>query len=153
MNYLIIFTAEYFYMVIIVIAIIAIIYETEVIRKNILKLSLFSLPTALILGKIANRLFADPRPFVVEKVQPLIAHSSDNGFPSDHTLLVMTVASIICVYNRKVGVLLFVLAGLVGVARVLAKVHHPIDILASTIISIISTAIVFVALRKYKVIT
>lgn len=132
----IIFTAEYLYLVILAIAGAAIILAKRDVKSGLIKLTAISLPFAFIVGRILNHLITSPRPFVVEQVNPLFSHSTDNGFPSDHTLLVMTVAAIIFVYNRKSGIILGILGLLVGGARILAKVHHPIDIVGSAIIAI-----------------
>ncbi len=78
---------------------------------------------------------------MVEHVQPLITHAADNGFPSDHTLLTMTIASILFLYNKRLGIVLAILAVIVGYSRVLAKVHHPVDIFGSIVIAIIATYI------------
>jgi undecaprenyl-diphosphatase len=60
---------------------------------------------------------------------------ADNGFPSDHTLLATAIAFAIFHFNKKLGLFLFLLAVLVGVARILAGVHHAADIAGSLIIA------------------
>ena len=52
---------------------------------------------ALILG----HLYYNPRPFVVGNFTPLISHSVDNGFPSDHVLLASAIASILYFFSKK----------------------------------------------------
>jgi undecaprenyl-diphosphatase len=138
MRGLVIFTAQYLYLAIIAIALIEAICAKATTRAAFIRLSAISLPLAFIVDKILNYIISNPRPFVVEGIAPLFPHSPDNGFPSDHTLLVMTVAAIVFTYNRKLGVVLGILGLLVGVARVLAKVHHPMDIAGSAIIAVIS---------------
>ena len=92
---------------------------------------------ALILSRIAGHLYFDSRPFVVEHVQPLIGHSADNGFPSDHALLTMTLTAVVFFYNKKVAVAMAVMTVLIGVARVAALVHSPLDIAAGWVIGIL----------------
>lgn len=135
MRGLIIFTAQYLYLAILAIAVVVVMFAKRDIRIGLIKLSAISLPFAFVVGRALNHIIANPRPFVVENVSPLFLHGADNGFPSDHTLLAITVAAIILTYNRKLGVVLVILGLLVGSARVLAKVHHPIDIIGSTIIA------------------
>lgn len=101
--------------------------------------SFLSLSLSLSLAKLLNRFIFTPRPFVVEHTTPLVPHTPDNGFPSDHTLLVATIALIIFVYNRKLGTVIGILAVIIGVARILAKVHSPIDVLGSILIAVIVT--------------
>lgn len=141
MDTLIILTAEYLYLFVILIAAVYISTLNKVGKIQIAKLSLFTLPLAYIVSKILELFIYDPRPFVVEHIKPLIAHAADNGFPSDHTLLTMTIASIIFVYNRKLGVILAGLAIAIGAARVFAGVHHPFDIIGSIAIAIGATII------------
>ena len=86
-------------------------------------------------AKIAKLFYFDPRPFVVGNFAPLIPHIADNGFPSDHTLLAAAIAAIVTKYNWRLGIILWILALLIGTARVLAGVHHTIDILGSLIIA------------------
>lgn len=105
-------------------------------------LTLVSLPIAYLLGKVAGMLWYDQRPFAVENFSPLVAHAANNGFPSDHTLFAATVASIVFVYNRALGMALFFLAFLVGVARILAGVHRLVDILTSLAIAAVTVALV-----------
>ncbi|HEY4528441.1 MAG TPA: phosphatase PAP2 family protein [Candidatus Paceibacterota bacterium] len=118
------------------------------IRKRILVLGALSLPLSYILGVIGRMLYFNPRPFMVSGVEPLISHAADNGFPSDHTLLLASIASLVFIFNRKLAAWLWVITILVGISRVYAGVHHFIDILGSISIAIASTALVYVIIRK-----
>ena len=93
---------------------------------------------ALLLDKIAAALYFHPRPFTVSNVNPLIPHSADNGFPSGHTLLVMTLTTLIYFYHRRLAAAALILSLLVGAGRVGAHVHSWIDILGSIAIGIIA---------------
>ncbi len=44
-------------------------------------------------ANVSAHLISDPRPYLVEGVQPLISTSADNGFPSDHVLLAGALAA------------------------------------------------------------
>ncbi len=149
-NSIIILLANYLYIVITLIAITAVVFTNQTARKDILKLVLLTLPLAFIIANILGRLFYNPRPFVVEHVKPLIPHAANNGFPSDHTLLVMSIASIVFVFNKRLGSVLFLLGLLVGFARILAEVHHPIDIFTSITVAIFSTYISWRILKNYN---
>ncbi len=108
-------------------------------QRQMLRLALVSFPLSFIVNEIAHRLFFNPRPFVILGVQPLIAHAADNGFPSDHAVLSMAIASLAFVMNRRIGIGLAVLSVLIGLARVGARVHHPVDVLAGMAIAMVST--------------
>ena len=86
------------------------------------------------LSKITGALYYHPRPFVAQHIKPLISHGSDNGFPSEHTLLAMALSTIVYYYRPRLAAGFFGLTLLVGIGRVLAHVHSPIDILGGLIL-------------------
>jgi undecaprenyl-diphosphatase len=145
---LVVFCAKYLIFILASIFVIVTLLSSRPSRNGILKLAILAFPLAYIMALIASHLFYDTRPFVVEHVQPLIPHQPDNGFPSEHTLLGMVAASSVFVYHRKLGVLLAVLGILVGVSRVIAKVHHPVDIVASIAIALAATLLAWIVVRK-----
>jgi len=89
---------------------------------------------AMVVAKILGKFYYDTRPFVSAHIQPLVTHSADNGFPSEHTTLSMVIASVLYFYNRRLGYGLLVLTVLVGLGRIWAHVHSPIDILGGLVI-------------------
>ena len=134
MNYLIIFGAKYLFIVEIVLIAVYFFLQKRDKQKSIIILSIIFLPLTYILSKVLASLYSDPRPFIVNHFTPLISSSTDNGFPSDHTLLASAIASILFVNNKKLGVVAWIVAILVGVSRVLTGVHHIVDILGSMFI-------------------
>lgn len=144
-----IFFAKYLYLVVIVLAIIFIALQPRQIQKKILIFALVTLPLTYVLAKIAGKLYYDPRPFVVDHIKPLIPHAANNGFPSDHTLITSAIAALVFVFNKKWGIGLAVLALLVGVGRIYAHIHSPIDIAGSFLISAGVVAIVIILSRKF----
>lgn len=92
---------------------------------------------ALVLSRIASHYYYDPRPFVTENVKPLFDHAADNGFPSDHSLLAMALTASTYFFNKRLAGIMLVLTVLIGVARILAKVHSPLDIGAAWVIGIV----------------
>lgn len=81
--------------------------------------------------KISSKLYYDPRPFVTHHLTPLVSHAADNGFPSEHTLLAVTLATVMYFYDKRIGAATAVIAVLIGASRVAAHVHSPIDIIGS----------------------
>lgn len=143
MHFLITFIAKYFIVIPFIIVIIVLVQLKGKHAKLsfVLQLIIAGI-AALILARIASMIWYDPRPFVVGNFVPLIAHASDNGFPSDHTLLASLVGWVVLMYSRKYGIVTLVIALLIGTARVLAGVHHPLDIIGSFVISGIAVALV-----------
>ncbi len=151
MDFLIIFAAKYLYLVIVAVTVVALLIDKKAFaRRSILKLALISLPFAFVIAKILSLFIYTSRPFVLENVKPLIDHAANNGFPSDHTLLAMTVSAVILIYNRKLGIVLIALSVVVGAARVLAKVHSPLDVIGSTIIAFSAVITSWIILERFK---
>jgi len=148
MDTLIIIGAKYLAFVVAFLAIAATLLSQKRIRNNIVKLAILSFAIAFLLAFIGEHFFFDSRPFVVEHVKPLIPHQPDNGFPSDHALAAMVAAAAVFVYHRKVGVLLGILAILVGVSRVMARVHYPVDIVGSFAFATFAVYISWIVLRR-----
>jgi undecaprenyl-diphosphatase len=102
----------------------------------------------LILAKIGSKLFYDPRPFIVGHITPYFSHANDNGFPSDHTLLASFLGFLVLQYTKKWGYVLLILAAIIGLARVVAKVHHLIDIIGAFASAGIAILIIY-CVRSY----
>lgn len=149
MDSIIIFCAKYLLYVSVIIFVVFFLKLQNKLKKEFLIFAFLSFLFSLIIAKIASKFYYDPRPFVVEHIKPLVLHAADNGFPSDHTLLTMAIASVVFVYNKKLGILLFTMCLLVGGSRVVASIHHPIDIFGSIVIAAVVTFVVFQILNKF----
>ncbi|HEY8992838.1 MAG TPA: phosphatase PAP2 family protein [Candidatus Microsaccharimonas sp.] len=105
---------------------------------------------AFILAKVGSTLFYNARPFVSEHLTPLIQHATDNGFPSDHTLLAASIAVTVFAVSKKWGIGFMVLAIIIGASRVMAHVHHPIDIIGSLVFSFIGGMVAYFLAPKVE---
>ncbi|HVI69568.1 MAG TPA: phosphatase PAP2 family protein, partial [Magnetospirillaceae bacterium] len=87
---------------------------------------------ALLFAKLISLLYQGDRPFETLGVEPGAAFLPNPGFPSDHALLVFTVACVVWVATKNVVLssLLLAAAILVSVGRVMALVHTPLDVIA-----------------------
>lgn len=141
MNDVIIFAAKYLIWFVVVVAGFYWIRQPRKKQKELAVFIVMALPIIYIAAKIGSLFYFDARPFVIGPPAggfvPLIAHAPDNGFPSDHTLFGAAIAMTIFFYNRKIGLALLGLALTVGFSRVLAGVHHSVDILGSVGFAII----------------
>lgn len=88
------------------------------------------------------------RPFAALEFEPLIEQSATSAFPSGHAAIFFALAVAAWFINRKWGYWLGVLALVNGVARVIAGVHWPSDILAGAVVGIISALAVRFLLNK-----
>ena len=136
MDQAIIFCAKYLFIVIPLLLIIVWLQANKKQRKELILAVIIGVIIAVILDKIGGKLFYDTRPFVSQNIQPLVSHSADNGFPSEHALFSSLIATIIIFYRRQLGIIALVIAIVVGFARVLAHVHSPIDIIGGLAIGI-----------------
>ena len=61
------------------------------------------------------------------------------SFPSTHTASAFALAATIITHNKKLGILYLIMAALVGIARIFAHVHYPVDIIGGAIIGLFSS--------------
>jgi len=118
-------------------------------RKEFIYIGVTGAFIAGLLSKIASSLFYNPRPFIVDASHPYFSHTNDNGFPSDHTLLAAYLAFLVWRYDKKLGYGLMVIAILIGLSRVIAGVHHLIDILGSIVIAAVSFYAAILIVNKF----
>jgi len=140
MDTLIVLCAKYLIWAVVAAGLVYFVMSKEWRRLGIFALA--SLALAYAGGKVAGLLWYYPRPFVVNGTTPLVAHAANNGFPSDHMLLGAAIASIVFVYNRTLGILLWVLALAAGLARVAAGIHHLADLAGSIAVAVVAVAVV-----------
>jgi len=98
---------------------------------------------AYALSKIGGHFYDDPRPFIADQVVPYFRSATDNGFPSDHTLFATVVAAAMWPFDRRLSALFYVIAVAVGLARVVAGVHHGVDVIGGLAIGTASVALVW----------
>jgi membrane-associated phospholipid phosphatase len=79
------------------------------------------------------------RPFQILGVQPGALYLNNPGFPSDHALFVAAITAAVWfeTKQKKLTILLAVLTVLICVARVLALVHTPLDVIGGVVIGLI----------------
>lgn len=87
------------------------------------------------------------RPFVEQNFVPLIPHANSASFPSGHATLFFAVGTVLYLHNKKAGMIFLVGSVLIGVARVLAGVHWPSDVIGGALIGIFSGWFVFYLLK------
>jgi len=95
--------------------------------------------TSLLFAKLISLVYQPElvRPFVEKGVDPGAAFIDNPGFPSDHALLggVVVLAVYAFTGRRWVSLILLVMALVMMVARVLALVHTPFDVVGGAAIA------------------
>ena len=136
-----VFFAEYVAYIFALFFIIALLLQSDARRRlHVIFVSGLSVILASgIIRTALNYFFYRPRPFVAYNITPLISHEATASFPSGHATFFFTIATIIFLYmSRRWGVWAYVIAALMGLARVYAGVHYPLDIVGGAIIGVLS---------------
>ncbi len=94
----------------------------------------YSCVLAVISFEIFKSIFQTARPFkALTDVNPLFL-ADGYAFPSGHTAFFFTLAFAIFFHHKKAGYYFMFFALLIGLARIIAGVHFPIDILGGFVL-------------------
>src|SRR3954470_6699008 len=94
-----------------------------------------------LLGLLAAVAYDEKRPFQTHHVHQLLAHGPGQSFPSDHATAAFGIAFAVLVFlSRGWGVVLILVALLIGFSRVYDGVHCPGDIGGSILCALIGVA-------------
>lgn len=141
-SFLAIIAAKYLFLLSFVVAGISFFSLSATERRRLFFFGLLALPMIFCTALVASYFYDNPRPFVVEQFVPLLPHAPDNGFPSDHALLVSAIAAILMYFDRRAAVILWGITVFVAIGRVAVGVHHVADVLASMFIALLCVFIV-----------
>lgn len=146
-DWTIIFRAEYLWYVmagtVIALVLLTFLPKFRQYRKRHLELlylaSISAFSSRFVVAEVIKYIFSRSRPFVtLDGVQQLLQHSAGRSFPSGHASLAFAIATAMAFYYPKTSILFFIAAINVGVARVVAGVHWPSDILGGALIGIVT---------------
>src|SRR3989344_5189935 len=108
----------------------------------------FAAGVTLIIAHFLKILINMPRPFdAIANVSALFTESGQ-AFPSGHAAFFSALAFAIFFINKKAGYVFMLFALLIGLARIMAGVHFPVDILGGFTLGI---AVAFLV-EKYKIV-
>lgn len=94
------------------------------------------------LAKILKILIHTPRPFeVFPQIQSLFTETG-YAFPSGHTAVASAVAFALFFTHKKVGYIFIFFTLIIGLARIIAGVHFPVDILGGFILGVLVAILV-----------
>lgn len=128
---MVILIAEYLILISVLLAVGFWLYTSKPNKKHLAFMVIAGAVLALVLAKLGSSLYYNPRPFEVGHFVPYFTHAADNGFPSDHTLLASFLGFVMLRFSRRLGWLLLALALAIGASRVIAGVHHTVDIIGA----------------------
>jgi undecaprenyl-diphosphatase len=111
-------------------------------RQRLVLIAAIGTTGSLIVNQILIRLWNRPRPFTVQAAVLLLPPSHDPSFPSDHATFAFAVAVALFLVSKRIGVAAFVLAALIGLARVYTGEHYVSDVVGGALIGVLATAAV-----------
>ncbi|MBI3888846.1 phosphatase PAP2 family protein [Candidatus Nomurabacteria bacterium] len=127
----VVFFALYFPYLVAISVLVFLLYLNK--KKEIL-LTFFSAGLAYVFAYIFKHLFSTSRPFdAFPQVHSLVVETG-YSFPSGHATFFMALAVAIFFYHKKAGYVFMFFALLIGLARVIAGVHFPVDILGGFVL-------------------
>lgn len=99
--------------------------------------------TLQIIIMVIKSIIKIPRPYLSLDITPLVLIPPTNSsFPSEHSALAFLIATLVFFQHNKWGIIYFAGALLVGIGRILANVHYPIDIIFGSILGITTGIII-----------
>ena len=102
---------------------------------------------------LIKRFFPTLRPFVLNGGEvDVFIKPTDGAFPSAHTALAFSLAVTVFMHNRRWGWFYLIWALAIGIARVLANVHYPIDIVGGALIGTL-VAVIFEKIHLFKLLS
>ena len=121
------------------------------IKKEQVVHALAACAVAWIIAFLIKRFFPTLRPFVTNgKEIEVMLRPTDGAFPSEHTTLAFALATTIFMHDKKIGWVYLIAAVAIGISRVLANVHYPVDIVGGAFLgTIVAVVIEKVHFRKF----
>ncbi len=119
-------------------------FAVNLVKKGMIILAL-PLGIAIVISETISAIYVRQRPFVAESnVHLLVPHGADGGMPSHHIVFMVALVASVYYYDKRTATIFAVLTLITGVARVVAGIHYPSDILVG---AVIGAGIVFVYRR------
>jgi undecaprenyl-diphosphatase len=113
------------------------------IKKEQVLHALFSALLAWLIALAIKYFFPTVRPYIISGAEAGVLIPPVNpSFPSEHTVIAFAVSLTIFMHDKKVGLMFMISSLFIGIARVIAQVHYPIDILGGAVVGSMAAVIV-----------
>jgi len=144
----VIFFAKYLAYVLVIVAGLLVLLK----RKKLFAFAVVLSPTLASLATLFLRLLHQrQRPFYNDSVNLLFAHSESAAFPSLHSSFFFALSTAVLLYNKKAGVCFFIASSFMILARVIAGLHWPGDVLFGAGLGILCGLLVNLVVKKYTI--
>lgn len=121
-------------------------------RKYALATIAFSSISAWTISLILKLIIGSSRPFVIfPDVRTLIEYGWNDSFPSGHAMFFSALATSLLFSYKKIGFLYMFFALLIGLARVIAGIHFPVDVIFGWIFGTVVAISVRYLLLHFKI--
>lgn len=84
--------------------------------------------SAWLLSLLIKQAVAAARPFMMLRIEPLVAYGGLDSFPSGHAAFFMALAVALYLFHKRAGIYVLCAAIIIGIARIIVGVHFPLDI-------------------------
>lgn len=96
----------------------------------------------LVFTVVLKELYLIPRPYIATATLPSAGLANFSSLPSTHTAVAFVLATTVALHQKNLGVFLFTIASLIGIGRVAANVHYPLDIIVGILVGVL-TGVIF----------
>jgi len=83
-----------------------------------------------------------PRPYVENNVNLIAGALKSTSFPSAHTAFFFAFAIIIYLYDKRLGLVFFIITPIIAISRVYCGLHWPLDIVIGALVGCTSAFVV-----------
>lgn len=119
-------------------------------QRDVALKALAGIGAALCISYLCGALWPHARPFVLGLGHAFFAHKATASFPSNHTIIIATLAFTL-IFDRRWagwGYALLLLAAVVGLSRVYLGVHFPLDIAGGLLLAPVAAGLAVPVWRR-----
>lgn len=109
-------------------------FVVALVVKGVMILAI-PLGIAIVISETISAIYVRQRPFVADsQVHLLVPHGADGGMPSHHIVFMVALVASVYYYDKRTAIFFGFLTLITGIARVVAGIHYPTDILVGAVI-------------------